>query len=247
MDKTTLGDRMKRYEQASRFVLTRRMPVIIRVDGRAFHTYTKGFDRPFDDRIILTMVEAAQAVANEIQGLKVGYVQSDEASFLLTDYDKLETEGWFDYNVQKMCSIAASVMTANFNRQMVRNIIKFGNGLPDPILSAKIAYFDARAFNIPREDVVNYFLWRCRDWARNSVQMYARSHFSQKQLQGKKVPDMHEMLHGIGRNWATDLDNQKKNGTFIFSDFTSNAIKHNYEEINNEIESLIYPSKNEEQ
>ncbi len=194
-----LGDRMKEnYENRSRFFLTRKVPVIIRLDGRAFHTLTHKMQKPFDPNLMRNMVGSAMATASEMQGFKLGYVQSDEASFLLTDYDNIEAAAWFDYNLSKLTSISASIMTGEFNRTYYE----------------RIAHFDSRAFNIPKEDVANYFLWRDKDWERNSLSMYCQSFFSHKELQGKNRADQHEMLHNIGKNWA-DLADQLKNGTFI--------------------------------
>lgn len=201
---SSIGSRIKaNYEDRARFYLTRRTPVIVRVDGRAFHTFTRHFDRPFDRRIIDSMVLSAMHVAGEMSGFKLAYIQSDEASFLITDYDALETQAWFDYNKSKIETITASIMTASFARCMrLTNV-------------TTPAYFDARSFNIPPNEVSNYFLWRMQDWHRNSVSMYARAHFSHKQLEGKRVTDMHEMLHELGLNWATDLTDDGRNGTLI--------------------------------
>lgn len=199
-----LGDRMKKhYEIRQRHYLTRRTPVIVRVDGKAFHTFTRGFEKPFDLTLIDAMVVAALQVFGEAQGCKLAYIQSDEASFVLTDYDNLQTDWWFNYNQSKIESISASCMTMEFNRAM--RICS----LPGT------AMFDARAFNIPEAEVANYFLWRAQDWHRNSITMYAQSFFSHKELHCKTCADMHEMLHGIGKNWTHDLDDDAKNGTFI--------------------------------
>jgi tRNA(His) guanylyltransferase len=200
----SLGDRMKRnYEAPSRHLLTRRMPVIIRCDGRAFHTLTRGMTKPFDTAFMDAMTTAAAAVAEEAQGCVAAYVASDEASFLLIDYATLTTEAWFGYVKSKIESAAASTMTLNFH------LARRDRG-------TKLATFDARAFNIPREEVVNYFVWRMKDWERNSLQMLCQSLFSHKELQNKNAAAMHEMLHGIGRNWATDLSMRARNGTWIF-------------------------------
>ncbi len=199
--KDTLGNRIKfNYENRQRFYLTRRTPVIVRVDGKAFHSYTRGCERPFDKKLISSMVAAAQKVAESMQGFKAAYVQSDEVSFLLTDYDGLNTDAWFDYNKSKVETISASTMSGWFNRLM-------DNG--------KVAVFDARSFNIPREEVANYFLWRAKDWERNSLTMYCGAFFSHKQLHQKNRSNKHEMLHSIGKNWTTDLDAQLRNGTLI--------------------------------
>jgi len=168
--------------------------------------------KPFDQYLISAMVSSACDVAKEMQGFKVGYVQSDEATFCLTDYDNLETQGWFDYDKAKMESISAALMSVAFN-------MHYQPGLFSPLAipeGIKSAVFDSRAFSVPADDVVNTFLWRAKDWERNSLQMYARSFFSHKQLLNKGHGEIHEMLHGIGKNWATDLTPQERNGTFIF-------------------------------
>jgi tRNA(His) guanylyltransferase len=199
----SLGDRMKRnYEQPARHYLTRRMPVVIRLDGRAFHTVTSKSKKPFDPGFIDTMVAAAESVFDEIQGCKMAYVQSDEASFVLTDYDSLTTEAWFGYNKSKIESIAASIMSVYFN--MFATI-----ELQAPPV------FDARAFNVPEEEVSNYFLWRAKDWHRNSVQMLAQHHFSHDHLQGLNTPTLLSKLDDCGYPWD-QLDERLKNGTFLY-------------------------------
>lgn len=206
-----IGDRMKRnYEDRYRFYLTRRTPIIVRVDGRSFHSVTRDFQRPFDMNFINSMRLAAIStlVEDGIQGFKLAYTQSDECSFLFTDYDTLETDGWFDYNKSKIETILASTFTLHFN-----NAIK--HYYPDFV---KTAVFDARSFNIPPEDVTNYFLWRAKDWERNSLSMYCRSFFSDKELHGKNRGEQHEMLHQKGKNWTTDLTPVLRNGTFITRD-----------------------------
>lgn len=199
----SLGDRIKGYEYVTRHYLTKRTPLLIRVDGRAFHTFTKGLERPFDSSLMDAMVLAACDTANGMQGFKAGYVQSDEATFLLTDYDSVETQGWFDYNLSKIISISAATMSVSFNKRFETN---------------KQPVFDSRAFSVPYNDVVNAFLWRAQDWERNSLQMYARSVFSHKELHGKNRADIHEMLYQKGLNWTTDLTPQQRNGTFLLTD-----------------------------
>jgi tRNA(His) 5'-end guanylyltransferase len=194
----SIGDRMKfNYEDRNRIFLTRRTPVIMRLDGRAFHTLTKGMPKPYCKELHEALVFSGNSLLKEIQGVKVVYIQSDEISLLITDFDKLTTEAWFDYNVQKMCSVAASMTTVSFHRTL---------GI--------YGTFDCRVFNIPREEVCNYFVWRQKDWMRNSVSMLAQSVFSHKELQNKSTSDMHEMLHQKNINWA-NYDNWVKNGTTI--------------------------------
>lgn len=222
----SLGDRIKRYEAAYAHRLVPRSCVMVRVDGKAFRTFTKGCAKPFDWKIIDAMVYAATLTASEMQGFKLAYVQSDEATFLLTDFDSLQTQGWFDYELNKIVSISASLFTAHFNR--------FYGG-------DTLALFDSRAFVVPEADWPNAFVWRQRDWERNSLQMLARAHFSHKQVQGKKAPELHEMLHGVGVNWA-DLDPQIKNGTFVLRDGSLDFGKHTYEGIL----SLVHGTEDEQ-
>ena len=227
-----LGDRMKRYENVSRYYLTRRTPIIVRVDGRSFHTLLRGTDKPFDKRFMAAMLIAAEYVSSEMSGFKLAYIQSDEANFLLTDYDSLDTQGWFDYNLSKIISISAAQMTASFN---------YFTRVYYPLLDKRQALFDSRAFNIPKEDVANYFLWRAKDWQRNSLSMYARSFFSHKELLNKHSSEVHEMLYGIGKNWATDLSDILKNGTWMIKG--QNGGKHDilpsYPDISEVVDPLV--------
>jgi tRNA(His) guanylyltransferase len=230
----SLGDRMKHnYENRYRFYLTRRVPVITRVDGKAFHSLP--LKKPFDTDFMTTMVNAARHTAKEMQGFKLGYVQADEASFLLTDYDELETEAWFDYNLSKLISVTASTMTDMF----VWHRPFFNDPVEKTLMRRYPIAFDARAFNIPESDVANYFLWRAKDWERNSVQMYCQAFFSHKQMEGQGRADQHEMLHSIGKNWTTDLTDQQKNGTF----FTRTEVYYDVPPVWAEISELIQPVK----
>lgn len=226
-----IGNRMKQnYESRYKIGLTRRTPVIIRVDGRAFHTLTKGCRKPFDEQIMDAMVHGAMQVATLAQGCKLAYVQSDEASFLLTDYDTLQTEPWFGYDLCKMVSVSAALMTKGFNSWVQDYHYSLGD-------------FDGRAFNLPEAEVANYFVWRAKDWERNSLQMYCQSMFSHRELHGKNRAAMHEMLHGRGKNWATDLNNREKNGTFLIlrdrGFHETHLIEPNYEAISKVVESVL--------
>ena len=219
--KDSLGDRVKRYESVSKPLLMRRTPLFIRVDGKAFHTFTRGCNKPFDQDLIDCMVYATEKTASEMQGFKLAYTQSDEATFMLWDFDTLETSAWFDYELNKIVSITASMFTAYFNELWTRrNTLVYANTTESATHMEKarrIAFFDARAFNVPEEDWPNVFIWRQRDWVRNSIQMVARSLYSQKQLEGKKTADLHELLYQKDVNWA-DLMPQHKNGTFVLWD-----------------------------
>ncbi len=232
----TLGDRIKRYERVFNQTLVPRSPVFIRIDGKSFHTFTRGCDKPFDQVLIDAMVYAAKMTSKEMSGFKLAYVQSDEATFMLTDFDTHSTQGWFDYEVNKLVSLSASAFTAYFNSYWFNyKDVKRGYGGTDG--ESKMAMFDSRAFSVPLDDAPNVFIWRQRDWERNSIQMLARAHFSHKECDRKKIPDLHEMLHDKGVNWAK-IDDQLKNGTFIESDGSLSFNKEVYETLSQRFGSI---------
>jgi len=209
-----LGERMKEYyESRNQIHLIRKIPVIMRLDGRAFHTFTKIFNKPFDNDFSCMMIKTALDLCGEIQGVKCAYIQSDEISLLITDLDRIETQSWFEYNVQKMCSVSSSIATISFGAAF----IEWNIGINIETYDLKKIGFDSRVFNIPKEEVENYFIWRQKDWERNSIQMLAQAHFSHKELYKKNKADMHEMLFQKGINWA-DLLDKWKNGVFIIQD-----------------------------
>jgi len=185
--KDQIGDRMKWfYENRTRFMLMRRIYTIIRIDGKSFHTYTRGLNLPFDDQLMEDMDATAAYLCRQIQGSNFAFVQSDEISILLTDFDEVDTGAWFEGNVQKMCSVSASLATAKFNQLR-----------PD-----KIALFDSRVFQLPsQQEVQNYFIWRQQDTMRNSVSVTARSVYSHKELHGKSTSEKQELLLRKGINW----------------------------------------------
>lgn len=198
-----LGERMKaNYEDRYRSYLTRRTPVIMRLDGKAFHTFTRGCEKPFDNFLSNAMYKTAEDLCRQIQGAQCAYIQSDEISILITDYNRLETQAWFDYNVQKMVSVSASIASVYFHENYQEN------------LTDALPIFDSRVFNIPKEEVNNYFIWRQKDWERNSIFMLANHHYSATELHGKTNSDKHEMLHKKGVNWA-ELEDRWKNGRFM--------------------------------
>jgi len=215
--KDPIGDRIKSfYEDRTRFKLTRRTNTVIRVDGKAFKNYTKGLQRPFDQGLMEDMNKTAEYLCQNIQGAKFGYVQSDEISILLTDYDDITTDAWFDGNLQKMASIAASLATAEFNRlRLIRKMNTTVATAGSILEQFKHAMFDARVFQIPyQEEVINYFLWRQQDATRNSISSVAQSLYSAKELHGKKTSDMQEMIFQKGINW-NDYSPREKRGSII--------------------------------
>lgn len=246
-----LGTRMKEfYEQIPKTKLMRRTPVIIRIDGKAFHTFTRGFKRPFDDVLIKTMQQTTKYLCENIQGCVLGYTQSDEITLVLVDYQRFETSAWFDYEVQKMCSIAASMTTMAFNKFFMKNVDEWGysnlpnyseGGTNEPVdeklmelcncywkAIEKGAMFDARVFNIPKEEVTNCVYWRQLDASRNSVQMVGQANFSHKELQHKSCNDIQDMLMTQkGINW-NDFPTYQKRGTCVIkSDETETITEDN--------------------
>ena len=216
MDTSALAKRMKKYEAVPKNTLMRRTPVIIRVDGRAFHTFTKGFQKPFDDVLMRVMQDTMKYLCENIQGCVFGYTQSDEITLILIDYKKLNSEAWFDYEVQKMCSIVASMATMAFNRFFMYEYEEFNRwiyeGSPtdedkrlnDVYYNAmcKGAMFDARAFNLPKEEVTNNIYWRQLDASRNSIQMVGQANFSHRELLNKTCDQIQDMLMTQrGINW----------------------------------------------
>lgn len=200
----TLGDRMKDYENITRYFLPRRSNVIIRLDGKAFHTYTKNCKKPFDTDLQEDMNSTAIKLCENIQGAKLAYVQSDEITIVVTDYDTLTTDAWFGNNIQKMSSISASIATAEFNRiRMLRNYSEWNANRQSTYPSDfEMANFDSRVFSVPElSEVANNIIWRVQDATRNSIQMVARSHFSHGFLMGKNTSELISLIESEGQPW----------------------------------------------
>ncbi len=220
--KDNLGDRCKNYESIYEHYFLPKTPIVVRCDGRSFHTWTrKSFcKRPYDDQLIDCMFLSAIETGSEMQNLRGLYVQSDEVTFVMDDSDAIETQQWFGGRQNKIESITAALMTANFNKNW--------DGL-----QGSSAIFDARAFQCPKEDVANVFLWRVRDWERNSLNMFCEQFFSHKELHGQGRADRHEMLHKIGHNWVTECSDRQKNGSWWSPTKGERFDLTNYDEINN--------------
>lgn len=187
--KDDLGRRMKQdYEDALRWMLPRRSYIVVRIDGRGFHTFTKNLERPYSRRLADALDSAAAGLCAEMIGCRFAYGQSDEYSFLLTDFEKENAALWFDGNVQKIVSVSASLFTGYFNRA-------FADG--------QAAAFDSRVLVISqRAEVAKYFLWRQLDASANSLNMLASAHYAHAELVGKSNAEKHEMLFAKGVNWA---------------------------------------------
>lgn len=171
-----------------------RMPVIIRLDGKAFHTLTRGCERPFDAAFSDAMLAANEALLAEVQNCRLTYTQSDEISLLLVDYSSFDSQQWFGGNINKMVSISACIASQAFSKV-------FG----------KVGYFDSRVFALPEKEVANYFIWRQQDATRNSINMLAQSLYSHKELQGVNSNDTQELIFQKGKNW-NDTPTRYKRG-----------------------------------
>lgn len=225
----TLGDRMKSYENIPRISLEKKKPVIIRLDGKAFHSFTRGMRRPFDEVLLRTIQATAKYLCENIMGCKLAYTQSDEISLLLIDYEKEETQAWFDNSLQKMVSVAASMATMAFNLHFVDSAdfaMQYYDEIASPAAMLAFNYdvyqrkfgtamFDACAFVLPQDEVCNYFIWRQQDAMRNSVLMVAQSMYSPKKMHGKTCQVLKElMLEEEGIDW-NDYPTYQKRGTCI--------------------------------
>lgn len=188
-----LGIRMKeRYEDRAKTYLPRRTYTILRIDGKAFHTLLRGAEKPFDKSVMGVMDKTARFLCQNIQGAVLSYTQSDEISLLLTDFAEIKTDAWFDGNIQKICSISASLATASFNKEAASV----------PLLKDKLAFFDSRCFVIADPvEVYNYFVWRQQDATRNAINMAGQAVYSHKELHDKNVNEVQEMLFQKGINF----------------------------------------------
>lgn len=261
-----LGIRMKSfYEEVPKTRLMRRTPVMIRIDGKCFHSFTKGFHKPFDEILIKTMQDTMKYLCEHIQGCVLGYTQSDEITLVLTDYKKLESQAWFNYEIQKCTSIAASMATMAFNKFFADNVEEqyqlefkkrklnqansfendeeYNNAVNEyedhfePYYEKMLgAMFDARIFNVPKEEVTNFVYWRQVDATRNSIQMVGRANFSHTELDHKTqnmIQDMLMIQKGI--NWNNFPTHQKRGSCCIKETYLENDIERSRWVIDKEI------------
>jgi len=213
----SLGNRIKEYELVSKNYLTKRIPVICRIDGKCFSTFCKRFERPYDKFFNNSMNQVMKFVCENVQGAKFAERHSDEISILITDYDKITTDSYFDYNVQKIVSVISSMATAELCRLMAKASFKqphFGNWINKEYIGWEENWpmFDCRCFNIPKSEVANYYWWRLLDSKRNSINMLAQSEFSHKELQSITCNQMQEKLFQERQiNW-NDIPQGQKSG-----------------------------------
>lgn len=188
----TFGERMKNYEYVTRNYLTNRVPVIIRIDGKAFHNFTKGLDKPCDKVFLQAMAQTTKELCEQIPRVIIGYTQSDEISLVMMNTSNKNSDLWFSNNLSKVISVSASIATLEFNKAFgnlaiqfdMDNGTMFDNPAKDSKYRSKIftACFDSRAFNIPEEEIINYFIWRQKDCQKNAVSSTARTMFSHSEL-----------------------------------------------------------------
>ena len=260
----SLGDRMKRYEAASKTSLTSRMPVIIRLDGCHFHTFCRGFRKPFDALMVKTMQSTMKYLCENIQGCVLGYTQSDEITLVLIDYKRHNSSSWFDNEVQKICSVSAALATYAFNKyfndyyleQLAEKSESDEYDLVYDTARRKGAYFDSRVFNVPREDVANCVYWRQKDAERNSINSLAQSMFSHKSLQGLKLKETLTKIEQEGGVIWGELPTTQKRGCCAIKERTLDVAENSKWVIDNEIprfidtgrayvEDLVYPADEE--
>lgn len=231
--KISLGDRMKDfYESRSKIKLLRRIYTLVRIDGQAFKTYTSNLKRPFDEGLMEDMEEATKYACSKIQGAKFGYVQSDEITILITDFEDINTDAWFDNDIQKLASLTASYVATKFNQLRIIRALSNNYSVDDDgmiqsksvielIQKIKLANFDSRAFQLPtKTEVENYFIWRQQDIIRNSISSAARVHYSSKLLEKVNSDKKIEMLKEKGVDWNS-IDRYYKNGRLVYKNTES--------------------------
>lgn len=246
----TLSDRIKEYESNTQIKLIKKLPVIVRLDGRSFSKFTKGFEKPFDVEISDIFQKVTLALRKDIANAKFIYSQSDEISILLTDWDSNKQEDggridtWYDYRIQKIVSVASAIATAEFNKYMYLRMLELkeleesasikGHTVYKEmcakkynLLSKKLfkAVFDARVFNLPKDEVVNYFIYRQQDALRNSISSFARAFYSTKQLVGVNNPEKIKMVkEEFGIDFETEVSQLQKVGFTVVTNLKADEI-----------------------
>lgn len=227
--KDSLGERMKMYENSYRNHLPENLPIIIRLDGAHFHTFTKGLVKPFDEKLMDAFAETCKYLAEKINGVKYVYHQSDEISLLIRNDDNLNTQPWFKNNLQKLVSISASLVTAKFNEEIRKHY-------PEK----ELATFDSRVFILPEKEVHNYFVWRQNDCMRNAVSMVAQSLFSQSELSKVKKDSMIEkMLNEKDVDFYKEISIAKQRGTSFEKEKTVLMPNENFKDVYNNQEPIV--------
>lgn len=228
----TLEDKMLYFRGLSDYKLMPNSYIMIMLDGRSFSTLIKNkFEKPFSDKFINMMNETAKFVCKNVQGCKFGYVQSDEISLVLTDFDTPITDSFFGYRLSKLLSIIASLATGKFNQLLTIELLNSADSIENAkelILFSTLIQFDCKAWNLPSlNDVYAWYLYRQNDCIRNSIAHTAQAYIDHKSLQNLSTQDMLDKLLEIGVDWNV-LDDGKKYGRFIKTEdvaFADNVIR----------------------
>jgi tRNA(His) guanylyltransferase len=202
--KDSLGDRMKFYEKRYALTFMPTVPIVCRIDGRSFHTFTKGMTRPYDGRLSDLFIETTKFLVEETNA-RCGYTQSDEITLAWYAED-FDTEIFFGAKMAKLISVVCSLATAYFNRRLMFFC---------PEKAQELAIFDNRVYEVPTTlEATNVFIWREQDAIRNSVQMAARTFFSHNECMNKNCKSLLAMLEEKGINWA-EYPRFFKRGTYV--------------------------------
>lgn len=214
-----LQDKCLYYRNLTDYKLMPKTYVMLMLDGRSFSKFCKQFKKPYDEIFINMMNETANFLCKEIGNCKFAYVQSDEISIVLSDFVNINSDTWFSYRIEKICSIAASLATAKFNQLMTIHLLS--NSKDDNFLESvnnmKLVQFDCKCWNVPSyNDVFAWFLYRQIDCVRNSKQMAAQTYLPHKELCGKNTDEQIKLLKDKYEIDWHQYDDGKKYGRFIF-------------------------------
>lgn len=203
-NRVSLGDRMKEFEMVhTQTSLVPGIPVYVRIDGRSFHTFTRGLQKPFDPDFAWTMKETTKHLHDRTNAF-ISYVQSDEISLAYLEPSKMP----FETRLFKLESVLAGMASAAFciygsKTKLKDRIEKF------------IPHFDCRVCQMPLEEVPNMLLFRERDCLKNAITLESLEHFSNKQIHKKNSEEKIEMLKGIGIDFSKDIDEDFRYGSWF--------------------------------
>lgn len=239
MEKTNLSlkERMTALRSTTDYKLPLKSYVMVMIDGRSFSRVIKNnYEKPFDDKFINMMNEVAKYVCKNVEGCKFAYTQSDEITFVLTDFETETTCAFFGNRLTKILSVIPAMATAKFNQLVIANLCDTpcsNSDLKQMILDVKLAEFDAKAWSVDNlSDVYAYYLWRQIDCIRNSKQQTAQTWLSHKQLSGLDTDEQIKLLFNEkGIDWNA-YDNGKKYGRFIYKEtehFHNDKLNTDYE------------------
>ena len=220
--KKTLKDEMDRYESTVSMSLKTKTPVFIRLEGKSFGAFTQHFQKPYDPIMTRTMQQTAKQLCAEANGCVFAYTASNEITLILTDYHKWNSVPWLDYDVMRMCSAAASIATIAFSKAFADSMEWFlqtynGND-KDNLYTAYCeasnygARFEAVCFNVPEDRVCEMVFHQQYQWRRNSILSLANQNFSHREVVGKTLDELHEMLAEKGIFWH-DLPTEYRHGS----------------------------------